>query len=114
MSENCLFCKIIRKEIPADVVFEDDQVMAITDVNPQAPIHILVLPKRHIATLNDLSDEDQMLCGYLPLTARRIAREKGIDESGYRVVMNCNSEGGQTVYHIHLHLLGGRQLTRLG
>lgn len=114
MNDDCLFCKIVGKHIPADIVYEDDYVVAITDINPQAPVHLLILPKRHISTLNDLSVEDQMLCGHLPLTASKLAAERGIDESGYRLVMNCNSEGGQTVYHVHLHLLGGRQLTRLG
>ena len=114
MSEDCLFCKIVNKDIPADIVYEDDQVIAITDINPQAPVHLLVMPKRHVGTLNDMSTDDQMLCGYLPLTAQKLASERGIDESGYRLVMNCNAEGGQTVFHVHLHLLGGRQLTRLG
>ena len=114
MNQECLFCKIVSKEIPADIVFEDDTVIAITDVNPQAPVHLLVLPKKHIGTLNELSVEDQTLMGYLPLIARRLAVEKGIENSGYRLVMNCNKEGGQTVFHLHMHLLGGRQLTRLG
>ncbi|HKI73614.1 MAG TPA: histidine triad nucleotide-binding protein [Pseudomonadales bacterium] len=114
MSEDCLFCKIANNQIPADVVYEDDEVIAINDISPQAPVHLLVLPKRHISTLNDLSTEDRLLCGSLPLTAQKLAAERGIAESGYRLVMNCNAEGGQTVFHIHMHLLGGRQLTRLG
>lgn len=111
---DCLFCKIVNKEIPADIVYEDDDVVAITDVNPQAPTHLLVLPRRHIATVNDMTQADQSLFGYLTLTAQRLAAERNLADSGYRLVMNCNGDGGQTVFHIHLHLLGGRQLTRLG
>ena len=111
---DCLFCKIVAGEIPADIVYQDDKVLAFRDINPQAPVHILIIPKKHIATLNDLDDEDQELVGYLAMTAKRLAVEEGIDKSGFRLIMNCNQEGGQTVYHIHMHLLGGRQLTHLG
>lgn len=111
---DCLFCKIAAREIPADIVYEDDEVIAIKDINPQAPIHLLVIPKRHIDTINDISDNDQMLPGYMTLVAGRLAADNGIEESGYRLILNCNREGGQTVFHIHMHLLGGRQLTRLG
>ena len=111
---DCLFCKLVAREIPADIVFEDDDVIAFRDIAPQAPTHILIIPKRHISTLNDLTEEDCALVGRLQFTAQKIAKEVGIAEDGYRVVMNCNEAGGQTVYHIHLHLLGGRQLTHLG
>jgi len=105
-----LFEKIIRREIPADIVHEDDELLAFRDVNPQAPVHVLVIPKRHIATLNDLEPGDAGLVGRLVLTARRIAADEGLAEDGYRLVFNCNERGGQSVYHIHLHLLGGRQM----
>jgi len=114
MSDSCLFCKIQGREIPADIVYEDDSVLAFRDVNPQAPVHVLVIPKKHISTLNDLGDEDTSLMGTMILTARRLAHDLGLSEAGYRLVMNCNAEGGQTVFHIHLHILGGRQLTHLG
>lgn len=107
-----IFGKIIRGEIPADVVYEDDDVLAFKDVNPQAPIHILIIPKKEeIPTLNDAESRHKELLGHMLLTASRIAADKGIAESGYRLIMNCNSEGGQTVFHLHLHLLGGRQMT---
>ena len=105
-----LFGKIIRREIPADIVYEDDDVLAFRDINPQAPTHILVIPKRHFATLNELRDEDVELAGRLLLTARRIAEEEGLAEPGYRTVMNTNADAGQTVFHVHLHLLGGRRM----
>lgn len=108
---NDLFEKIVRREIPADIVFEDDEVLAFRDVNPQAPTHILIIPKRRIATINDACDSDAGLLGRLILSARRIAAEQGIAEDGYRLVFNCNSHGGQTVFHIHLHLLGGRAMS---
>lgn len=114
MSSDCLFCKIVRRQLPADVVFEDDHVLAFRDISPQAPVHILVVPKRHLSTLNDLDDGDAELAGRLLLRARALAREEGVDEAGYRLVSNCNPDGGQTVYHIHLHLLGGRPLRALG
>ena len=108
---DCLFCKLIARDIPADIVYEDDEVLAFHDIAPQAPTHILIIPKRHIATLNDLNEEDCALVGRLQFTAQKLAKELGIAEEGYRVVMNCNEAGGQTVYHIHMHLLGGRSLT---
>ncbi|WP_210395511.1 histidine triad nucleotide-binding protein [Motiliproteus sediminis] len=107
---SCLFCKIVDKEIPADIVYEDDAVLAFRDINPQAPNHLLVIPKQHIATLNDLSDADAATVGLLSVTAAKLARELGFADSGYRTVMNCNEHGGQTVYHIHLHLLGGKAM----
>ncbi|WP_299262054.1 histidine triad nucleotide-binding protein [uncultured Kushneria sp.] len=106
-----IFTKIINREIKADIVYEDDNVLAFNDVNPQAPVHVLIIPKREIATLNDLTDADAEVVGKLHLVAAKIAREKGIAEDGYRVVMNCNEQGGQSVYHIHLHLMGGRQMS---
>ncbi|ART62161.1 histidine triad nucleotide-binding protein [Kushneria marisflavi] len=106
-----IFTKIINREINASIVFEDDEVLAFNDVNPQAPVHVLIIPKKEIATLNDLAEEDAALVGKLHLVAAKIAREKGIAEDGYRVVMNCNDQGGQSVYHIHLHLMGGRQMS---
>ncbi len=114
MSENCLFCKIVAKDIPAELVYEDDKVLAFSDINPQAPLHILIIPKQHISTVNDATLEDQALLGHMTLVAVRIAKEQQVDVSGYRLVMNCNEQGGQTVFHIHLHILAGRQLTRLG
>lgn len=106
-----LFLKIIRREIPADIVFESDEILAFRDIDPQAPTHILIIPKQRVPTLNDLGDEDALLVGRLVLAARAIAKQEGISEDGYRLVFNCNRDGGQSVYHIHLHLLGGRRLT---
>jgi histidine triad (HIT) family protein len=106
---DCLFCKIINGDITADKIYEDNDVLAFHDIGAQAPHHFLVIPKTHIATLNDV--KDSALVGKLTLTATRIAKELGFADDGYRVVMNCNGQGGQSVYHIHLHCLGGRQLT---
>ncbi len=106
-----IFGKIIRREIPADIVHEDDHVIAFKDVNPQAPVHLLIIPKHEdIPTLNDAGVGHQALLGHMMLTASKLAVEHGIAESGYRLIMNCNKEGGQTVYHLHLHLVGGRQM----
>ncbi len=105
---DCLFCKMVTREIQPDVVLENDDVLAFRDINPQAPTHILIVPKRHIGTINDLSAEDAELVGKLFLAAQEIAQREGHAERGYRTVMNCNAEAGQTVFHIHLHLLGGR------
>jgi histidine triad (HIT) family protein len=107
---SCLFCRIVAGEIPASKVYEDADLMAFSDVNPQAPLHVLVIPKKHIATTNDLSDEDEMLVGRLVRRGAAIAAEKGYAERGYRIVLNCNAEAGQTVFHIHLHVLAGRRL----
>ncbi len=106
-----LFEKIIRREIPADIVFENDDVLAFRDIDPQAPVHVLVIPKRRIATINDLEPGDAELVGRMVLAAREIAASEGLSENGYRLVFNCNRDGGQSVYHIHLHLLGGRRMT---
>ena len=105
-----LFLKIINREIPADIIYETDDVLAFRDINPQAPVHALIIPKERINTINDLEPRHQGLVGKLFLAAAEIAKSEGIDEQGYRVVMNCNQAGGQAVYHIHLHLLGGRQM----
>ena len=105
---DCLFCKMVAGEIKPDVVFEDDTVLAFRDINPQAPTHILIIPKIHIATLNDL--DDALLAGHLLKTAALLAKQEGLSEEGYRTVFNCNKKGGQDVYHLHLHLLGGRQM----
>lgn len=106
-----IFARIIRREIPADIVFEDEYVLAFRDLNPQAPTHVLFVPKRAVATLNDLQAGDAELVGRLVLAAAAYAKQQGLAESGYRVVMNCNQHGGQSVFHIHLHLLAGRQMT---
>ena len=108
---DCLFCKINNGEIPAEILYQDDDVTAFRDISAQAPTHFLVIPKKHIATINDLDTADANLVGKMFLVARQVAAEEGIDESGFRTVMNCNSDGGQTVFHIHLHVLGGRQLS---
>lgn len=105
-----LFGKIIRREIPADIVYEDDEVLAFRDIAPAAPVHVLFIPKKPLATLNDASDTDALLLGKLMLAASRWAKAQGLADDGYRVVMNCNTHGGQTVFHIHLHLLAGRQM----
>lgn len=105
---DCIFCKVIKGEIPAKVVYRDDSVIAIEDINPQAPHHLLILPQKHIATLNDLNEEDNELIGHMVQTAKKLAKELGLADDGYRLVMNCNQGAGQTVFHIHLHLMGGR------
>jgi histidine triad (HIT) family protein len=107
---DCLFCKIGAGEIPADVIHETDELLAFRDINPQAPTHALIIPKRHIASINELEAGDADIVGKLYLAAKAIARDEGFAEPGYRVVMNCNAAAGQTVFHIHLHLLGGRDL----
>lgn len=107
---DCLFCKIIQGDIPADIVYEDDDVLAFNDVNPQAPTHILIIPKKHIATTNDAETADGAVLGKLMLTASKLAAERGVADDGYRMVTNCNEMAGQTVFHIHLHLLAGRTM----
>jgi histidine triad (HIT) family protein len=108
---NCLFCKIIKQEIPATIVYEDDSILAFEDVNPQAPVHILVIPKKHIATALDLSTEDNELIGQMYQVANGIAKDMKVADKGFRLVMNCNRDAGQTVFHVHLHLLAGRPMT---
>lgn len=104
---DCLFCKIRDGEIPGDIVYQDDDVLAFNDVNPQAPVHVLIIPKKHIATINDLSSTDEAVMGKLHTVAKMIAADHGI-EDGYRLVINCNEKAGQTVFHIHMHLIGDR------
>ena len=106
-----IFSKIINKEIPAEIVYEDDELLAFNDINPQAPVHILIIPKKEIKTLNDIQIEDKNILGKMILLAKDLAKKHNIDESGYRTVFNCNDDGGQTVFHIHLHLIGGRSLS---
>jgi len=105
---DCIFCRIARKEIPSTIVYEDEHAIAFEDVNPQAPVHVLVVPRKHIPTNLDLTEDDSNLVGHLFLVANKVAQQKGIAERGFRLLMNCNREAGQTVFHIHLHLLGGR------
>ena len=107
---NCLFCKIVSGEISTDFVFKDENVIAFRDINPQAPTHILIIPREHIETLNDIDQSHVELLGAMQLTASYLAKEEGINEKGFRTVFNCNRAAGQTVFHIHLHLLGGRSM----
>ncbi len=108
MADDCLFCRIIRKEIPANIVFENDAYVAFRDINPQAPLHVLVVPKEHVASLNEATDAG--LIGGLSLVAAQLAKREGVAEGGYRTLINTNRDAGQTVFHVHLHLLGGRPL----
>lgn len=108
---DCLFCQIIDEKIPADRVYEDEHVVAFCDINPQAPLHVLIVPRHHIPTLNDLGPEDKSLVGHMHVVAAQIAAEKGVAQAGYRTLINCNAQAGQTVFHLHLHLLGGRDLS---
>lgn len=108
MADDCLFCRILRKEIPAKVVFENDHVLAFRDIDPKAPTHVVVIPKEHVASLNQATDAKML--GELSLAAAQIAKAEGIADSGYRTVINTNKEAGQTVFHVHLHLLGGRHM----
>ncbi|MDS1029445.1 histidine triad nucleotide-binding protein [Bacillota bacterium LX-D] len=111
---DCIFCKIINKEIPGEIVYEDELVLAFRDIKPLAPIHILIIPKKHIPDLTSLESQDKELIGHIHLVAKKLARQEGIAEKGFRLVNNCKQDGGQVVYHLHFHLLGGRQLTTLG
>ncbi len=106
-----IFTKIINREIPADILYEDDDVLAFSDVSPQAPVHFLVIPKLPIQTINDIQPNQAELIGKMVLTAQKLVKEQGVAEGGYRLVMNCNEDGGQTVFHIHMHVLGGRALS---
>lgn len=105
-----LFTRIIEREIPAQIVYEDDRAIAFNDIDPQAPFHVLIVPKKEIPTINDIAEEDEALVGHLYRIAAQLAHENGFAEDGYRVVMNCNEHGGQSVYHIHLHMMGGRRM----
>ncbi|MEE9304411.1 MAG: histidine triad nucleotide-binding protein [Thiotrichaceae bacterium] len=107
---DCLFCKIVAGEIPAELLYEDEYVIAFKDINPQAPMHNLVIPKKHISTINDVTTEDDMLMGKMFLAAKALAKEAGLADEGYRTVMNCGKSAGQTVFHIHLHVLAGRNM----
>ncbi len=107
---DCLFCKIIKKEIPAKIIYENEEILALEDINPQAPVHFLVIPKKHISTSLDIKNEDNELIGLLYQAANKLAKDRGIAEKGFRTVMNCNAGAGQTVFHIHLHILGGRAM----
>jgi len=108
---DCLFCKIRDGEIPGDIVFDTDDMLAFRDVNPQAPTHVLIIPKKHISTVNDLDENDEAIMGKLFRTAKLIAAQEGVSDDGYRLVVNCNENAGQTVFHIHMHLLAGRAMT---
>ena len=105
-----IFSKIIAGEVPADIVYRDERVTCFRDINPAAPVHILIIPNKDVATLNDLAEEDEALAGHMLLVAKELAEKEGVAESGYRLILNCNREGGQEVYHLHLHLMGGRPM----
>ena len=107
---NSIFSKILKKEIPSDIIYEDEYVFAINDINPIAPIHILIITKQEIPTINDINEDNSFLIGKIILAAKHIAKEKNISEKGYRLILNCNEDGGQTVFHIHCHLLAGKRL----
>lgn len=108
--ENCIFCKIVKGEIPSNKVYEDEKVLAFKDINPEAPVHVLIIPKNHIGSVNELTEESCDIISYIFIIAKNIAQKLGIADSGYRIVTNCGEDGGQTVGHIHFHLLGGRTL----
>ena len=110
-NNDCLFCKIVEKKIPADIVYESEDIIAFKDIEPKAPIHCLIIPKKHISTVNDIDGSNSNIIGLMYEAAAQLARTLNVDKDGYRVVMNCNSNGGQTVYHIHLHFLAGRRLS---
>ena len=110
MSEPCIFCKIVSNEIQGDVVYRDDQVTAFRDIQPVAPTHILIVPNKHIESVNDLETADEPLMGHLITTAGKLAKEEGIEQSGYRLIMNTGADGGQAVFHVHLHLIGGQPM----
>ena len=108
--EDCLFCKIVKGEIPSTKVYEDEEILAFKDINPVAPVHILVIPKKHIVSLNEIEPEDQILIGKIFTTIKKIAKDQVIAENGYRVIANCGEDGGQEVKHLHFHILGGKKL----
>ena len=108
--KDCLFCNIINKSVPAKIVFENDSVLAFEDIEPQAPVHVLIIPKKHITSINEIEFEDKEVCGEILLAAKKIAKDLKINDSGYRAIFNTNEDGGQTVFHIHMHLIGGRKL----
>ena len=108
---DCVFCRILKREVPASIIYEDDKVIAFDDIAPKAPIHKIIIPREHIETINDLESKHNELIGHMMQVAKKLAKEYGIAESGYRVLTNCNRDGGQVVFHLHMHLLGGRSLT---
>lgn len=108
--DDCIFCKIIKREIPSSIVYEDNEIIAFRDVNPQAPIHILVIPKKHISSLVDLKEEDEKVVGRIYTVINKIAEQEEIDKKGFRVIVNCGEDGGQEVKHLHFHILGGKKL----
>ena len=110
-NESCLFCKILAGDIPAEIIYESDTAIGFRDINPKAPTHVVIIPRKHIATINDIDPNDQQVVGRLFTAAREIAEKEGHADAGYRVAMNCNEAAGQTVFHIHLHLLGGRSFS---
>lgn len=115
MADNdCVFCKIINGEIPSEKLYEDDDILAFEDINPAAPVHFLVIPKEHIETLDDVEERHAEVLGKMMVTASRLAREKGVGESGYRQIINCRESAGQVVFHLHLHILGGRDMRLMG
>lgn len=107
---DCIFCKIISGEIPSKKVYEDDKILAFHDISPMAPVHVVIVPKKHISSANELNDSNSAVVGHIVQTAAKIAKELEIDQSGYRIVNNCGTDGGQTVFHLHFHLLGGKKL----
>lgn len=109
--DDCIFCKIVNKQVPSELVYEDDYVCAFKDINPVAPIHVLIVPKDHLQSLNEIEQNHKELIGHVFLVSKILAREFGISESGYRIVVNCGKDGGQTVNHIHFHLMGGRKFS---
>ena len=111
MDTECIFCKIANKEIDASLIYEDEKIVAFSDLNPQAPVHLLFIPKKHISSMNDMQEEDAELLSHLFLKIKEVAKQKAIADGGYRIVTNCNKDGGQEVFHLHVHLLGGRKLT---
>ena len=113
MPEETIFSKIIRREVPADILFQDEQATAFRDISPQAPTHILIIPNKSIATVNNVTEDDEAMIGHMFVVAARLARDEGIAEDGYRLIVNCNSHGGQIVFHLHMHLLGGRPMGRM-
>ena len=109
--KNCIFCKIIDGELPSDIVYRDERVIGFRDINPIAPVHLLIIPRKHIPSIRDLSDDDLSLLGHMTVVANQLAEQEGIADGGYRLIINCGEEAGQTVHHIHMHLLGGRRLS---
>ncbi len=107
----CMFCRIAERKVPSEIVYEDDQIVAFHDINPQAPIHILIIPRRHVMSLEELKEADAPLLGHMMLIGAKIARDRDVGDSGYRIVFNTGMHGGQTVFHVHLHLLGGRSMS---